>query len=156
MEPKNIYHNLMHLTTVRRLRGSCSHVSLSVLLPEREKKSCASLYLLPCRTKCCCCWLLNEVGIECFIRVAFVPWPTGNVRSKLSGIACFEAFCSKTCFAKCNLLVALYEANVKRVAFVPWPSGNVHATFHVKRKLRSWFEAFCSKRTNPANFRNQC
>ena len=33
----------------------------------------------------------------------------------------------------------------KKVAFVPWPSGNMCGKFHGKRKLRWWFEAFCSK-----------
>ena len=96
-----------------------------------------------------CCWLLNEVGIECFIRVAFVPWPAFKVKPKLHAL---RNFLAKMCFAKVN---PLYEANVKRVAFVPWPSGNVQARYPKMCKLRSWFEALCSKRTNRAKFRSQ-
>ena len=34
-------------------------------------------------------------------------------------------------------------------------TGNVHAKFQVNGKLHSWFEAFCSKQTNPANCKRQ-
>ena len=46
-------------------------------------------------------------------------------------------FAAKMCFSKVNLLVVLYDANVKRVAFVPRPSGNVQARFPKMCKLRS-------------------
>ena len=42
-----------------------------------------------------------------------------------------------------------------QVTFLPRPSRNVYAKYHENLTLCSWFETFCSKRTNPAKFGRQ-